>query len=118
MEKVYKYTGEEFLLDDANGCFIKVTYKDQVGCLALASRGTADNPYRWAGGSYAPPGGLRSETSSGRDVEQNLQGLCRSLIHQHRMVRANLDPHPARIGLTDQIPLPNKGFPSGFLAQS
>ena len=25
------------------------------------------------------------------------------------------DPHPARIGLTDQIPLPNKGFPSGFL---
>ena len=25
-------------------------------------------------------------------------------------------PSPARIGLTDQIPLPNKGFPSGFLA--
>ena len=35
---------------------------------------------------------------------------------RHRMARANLDPHPARIGLTDQIPLPNKGFPSGFLA--
>ena len=32
------------------------------------------------------------------------------------MARANLDSLPARIGLTDQIPLPNKGFPSGFLA--
>ena len=34
---------------------------------------------------------------------------------RHRMARANLDPHPARIGLTDQIPLPKRGFPSGFL---
>ena len=34
---------------------------------------------------------------------------------RHRMARANLDPLPARIGLTDQIPLPNKGVPSGFL---
>ena len=33
------------------------------------------------------------------------------------MARANPDPHPARIGFTDQIPLPNKGFPSGFLGQ-
>ena len=33
------------------------------------------------------------------------------------MARANPDPHPARIGLTAQIPLPNKGFPSGFLGQ-
>ena len=32
------------------------------------------------------------------------------------MARANLDPHPARIGLTDQIPLPKRGFPSEFLA--
>ena len=36
---------------------------------------------------------------------------------RHRMARANSDPHPARIGLTDQIPLPNNGFPSGVLAQ-
>ena len=34
---------------------------------------------------------------------------------RHRMARANLDPLPARISLTDQIPLPNKGFPSGFI---
>ena len=34
---------------------------------------------------------------------------------RHRMARANLDPHPARIGLTDQIPLPKRGFPSEFL---
>ena len=92
MEKVYKYAGEEFLLDDSNGCFIKVTYKDQVSCLASASGGTADNPYRWASGSYAPPGGLRSGTSSGRDVEQNLQG--RSLINQHRIEEDRKDFNP------------------------
>ena len=34
---------------------------------------------------------------------------------QQIVAGANPDPHPARIGLTDQIPLPNKGFPSGFL---
>ena len=32
-----------------------------------------------------------------------------------RVARANLDPHFARVGLPDQILLPNKGFPSGFL---
>jgi hypothetical protein len=26
-----------------------------------------------------------------------------------------LDPHFARVGLTDQIPLPDKGFSAGFL---
>ena len=34
---------------------------------------------------------------------------------RHRLARAILDPHSARIGLTDQILLPDKGFPSGFL---
>ena len=34
---------------------------------------------------------------------------------RRRVARANFDPHFARGGLTDQIPLPNKGFPSGFL---
>ena len=94
MEKVYKYAGEEFLLDDSGGCSIKVTYKDQVGCLALASGGTADQPYRWTGGSYAPPGGLSSGTSSGRDVERNLQGLCQYLIRQRRVEEARMAYKP------------------------
>ena len=34
---------------------------------------------------------------------------------RRRVARANFDTHFARGGLTDQIPLPNKGFPSGFL---
>ena len=34
---------------------------------------------------------------------------------RHRMARANLDPHSARIGLTDQTPLHDKGFSSEFL---
>ena len=34
---------------------------------------------------------------------------------RRRVARANFDTHFARGGLTDQIPLPNEGFPSGFL---
>ena len=33
---------------------------------------------------------------------------------RHRMARSNLDPHFTRGSLTDQIPLHDKGFPSGF----
>ena len=35
--------------------------------------------------------------------------------YRGRVARANLDPHFARVGLPDQILLPDKGFPSGFL---
>ena len=36
---------------------------------------------------------------------------------RRRVARANLDTHFARVGITVQIILPNKGFPSEFLAR-
>ena len=60
----------------------------------------------------AAKAGMTGETGSGPSAgsAQAAGGQLR-----HRMARANLDPHPARIGLTDQIPLPKRGFPSGLL---
>ena len=63
------------------------------------------------------PGGHQSRY----DGRNRLRSQCRQRPGRwngqlrHRMARANLDPHPARIGLTDQIPLPKRGFPSEFL---
>ena len=69
----------------------------------------------------AVPGGHRGQPDPGGrqsryDGRNRLRSQCRQRPGRwngqlrHRMARANLDPHPARIGLTDQIPLPNKGF--------
>ena len=33
MSKEYKYEEETFLLDDSKGCYVKVTYKNQLGIL-------------------------------------------------------------------------------------
>ena len=43
----------------------------------------------------------------------------RQLLRQYRccVARANLDPHFARVSLPDQILLPDKGFPAGFLGE-
>ena len=63
------------------------------------------------------PGGRQSRY----DGRNRLRPQCRQRPGRwngqlrHRMARANLDPHPARIGLADQIPLPKRGFPSEFL---
>ena len=71
-------------------------------------------------GGQPDPGGRQSRY----DGRNRLRSQCRQRPGRwngqlrHRMARANLDPHPARIGLTDQIPLPNKGFPAGFLAMN
>ena len=46
----YKYQGETFLLDDSEGCYIKITYRgedyDLIGYAGIASQeGTKDQPY-------------------------------------------------------------------------
>ena len=52
--------------------------------------------------------------SQGRQRPGRWHGqLCRQ--YRGRMARANSDPHFARVGLPDQILLPDKGFPAGFL---
>ncbi len=63
------------------------------------------------------PGGRQSRVDGRnrlRSLRRQRPGRWNGQL-RHRLARANLDPLPARIGLTDQIPLPNKGFPSGFL---
>ena len=61
----------------------------------------------------ASKAGLTGETGSGpSDGSAQVAGMVNSATAWLGQI---LDPLPARIGLTDQIPLPNKGFPSGFL---
>ena len=63
----------------------------------------------------AAKAGLTGETGSGPPSDWQSPG--RRHHQPRRLARANLDPLPARIGLTDQIPLPNKGFTSEFLGR-
>ena len=72
-------------------------------------------------GGQPDPGGRQSR-HDGRNRRRS-QGRqppdCRyrQLRRQYRgrVARANSDPHFARVGLPDQILLPDKGFPAGFL---
>ena len=72
-------------------------------------------------GGQPDPGGLQSR-HDGRNRRRS-QGWQRSdrwhgqLRRQYRgrVARGNSDPHFARVGLPDQILLPAKGFPAGFL---
>ena len=59
----YKYKGETFKLDDSNGCYVKVTYKDLTGSFGVNISGNATDqrPYfYWEDESYATPDGMRS----------------------------------------------------------
>ena len=44
MAKDYQYDGATFLLDDSQGCFIEVKYKEQVGHVGVNLRGTKEHP--------------------------------------------------------------------------
>ena len=61
----------------------------------------------------AAKAGLTGETGSGpSDGSAQVAGMVNSATAWLGQIWTLF---PARIGLTDQIPLPNKGFPSGFL---
>ena len=63
----------------------------------------------------AAKAGMTGETGSGPSAGHfQAAGMVNP---RRRVARANFDTHFARGGLTDQIPLPNKGFPSGFLGE-
>ena len=99
MTKEYKYDGEIFLLEYSDEGYIKATYKEQVGVLGIAQGGTTDSPYRWTVGSGSVQGGVvRSGTSSGDDLDRNLNGLCADLIRSHQRSEAskNFKPKEAR----------------------
>ena len=57
--------------------------------LGIARNGTLESPYRWSVGTNSTPSGLvGSGTSSGNQLEQNLNGLCKDLIQSHRRSEA------------------------------
>ncbi len=63
----------------------------------------------------AAKAGLTGETGSGPSLRRQSPGRWHR--QPRRLARANYDPHFARAGITAQIILPNKGFPSEFLAE-
>ena len=89
MANEYKYEGETFGLDDSEGCFIEVTYKDLVGYVGVYLQGTAEKPFCWfTEKSAVTKDGLNIGNSAGRDMEANLRALCETLLRQHRQAEA------------------------------
>ena len=90
MSKEYKYEEETFLLDDSKGCYVKVTYKNQLGYLGVNLEGSAERPYCWWDDGDRPvtPDGLRFGNATGVEEEGNLRALCGSLLRRHREAEA------------------------------
>ncbi len=91
MSTEFKYQGETFQLDDSKGCYIEVMYEDQLGHVGVSLQSTKGAPYAW---SANRPGritaeGLRSGTSSGPDVQSNLEALCAELLRLQRQAEAH-----------------------------
>ena len=99
MVKEYKYQGETFRLDDSKGCYVKVTYNNQVGYLGVNLQGSAQSPYCWWDDGDRPVtlDGLRFGNSNGVEEEGNLRALCASLLHRHQEAEAHkaFDPKEA-----------------------
>ena len=87
----YKYKGETFNLDDSNGCYVEVTYKNLTGYIGVnigKDRGT-ERPYVWyANKGYVTPAGLTAGNSSGTSFEDNLKPLCDYLLRTFRTEEA------------------------------
>ena len=90
MTREYKYDGETFVLDDAKGCYIEATYKDQVGYVGVNLQGTAEAPYLWwpEQSRWVTSDGLTNGNSSGGDLASNLRAMCRDLLSRHRQEEA------------------------------
>ena len=85
MAKEYEYEGEKFRLDDSNGCYIEVTYKEQVGYVGVYLQGTKTSPYCWwANANVVTPDGLKAGSPAGDDLETNLRALCGDLVRRQR----------------------------------
>ena len=99
MAKEYKHQGETFLLNDSKGCYVKVTYKDQVGYLGVNLQGSAESPYCWWDDGDRPvtPDGLRFGNSNSVDEEGNLRALCGSLLRRHKQAEARKVFNPKEV---------------------
>ena len=88
-------------------CFGRVKTKFQLYLAATVANLTL----------VAAKAGTTGETAAGPRAGSPGDCRHRQLRRQYRgrVARANSDPHFARVGLPDQILLPDKGFPAGFL---
>ena len=87
MAKAYQYDGVTFTLDDSQGCFVEVKYKDQMGHVGVNLRGTKEYPYGYTindlhavtldGLSYG------NRPSKGT-LQACLDALCRELLRLQR----------------------------------
>ena len=86
--KVYKFDGETFELDDSKGCFVTVSYRDEVAYLGVNLRDGSDRrPFRYAGAwqTSAQPDGLASG-SRVATFEDGLVGVCRLLLERQQQL--------------------------------
>ena len=86
MAKEYKFQDETFGLDDSNGCFIEVTYKEQRGYVGVYLQGTTEKPLCWYDNeAVVTKDGLKAGNVTGGDLEASLQALCKQLLDNHRL---------------------------------
>ena len=93
MARQYRYKEEVFELDDSQGCYVKVSYKDKVGYLGVNLRsGTQDNPYAWWSNpstSVITKDGLLGGNVNGGGLEDNLNALCTQVLAEYRQGEAH-----------------------------
>ena len=98
MAKEYKYQGESFCLDDANGCYIEVTYKEQRGYVGVYLQGTAEKPLCWHDNeSVVTKNGLSAGHITGGNLEDSLQALCARLLTNHRLAEERTAFRPEEV---------------------
>ena len=89
MVEQYKYKGEVFPIDDSKGCYIEVTYKDQVGYLGVNLEGTGASPYGWYTDLQqrrSPSAeGLKPVLDSGTDPEKLLPSLLDKMLANQKL---------------------------------
>ncbi len=90
MATEYKYEGETFQLDDSKGCYVEVTYRDQIGYLGVNLEGTKGTPFVWYSNrpDVVTPDGMKFGNSNGPDEATNLKALCADLLRLQRQAEA------------------------------
>ena len=86
----YTYQDEIFQVDNSNGCYLEVTYRDLKGYVGVNLRpdATDETPYLFVMGRRASDAvtedGLRGGRRRGDSIEDALNGLCDWLLKFHR----------------------------------
>lgn len=95
MGKEYRYEGETFLLDDSEGCYIKVTYKAHEGYVGVNLKGTPEQPYCWYTSSkHVTKDGLTLGNVHGPTIIDNLNVLCSAILRNARDAEARKEFNP------------------------